>query len=179
MPKAVTTGNATVVLACHQEAVADVVAFLERHAAFVRGPGGRVAATGLTAAVWDHRTARDGAPLLLSHITIVNAAVGVDGRRAALDGTALYAWARAAGHVHQAGLRPPVEGAGTGGRRQGESRRGGSSGGAEVVPHRGDPQTTPRKTNAPVPSFLVRGFTRTHGSQGHKSGGGGGGGGGG
>ena len=95
----------SVVLSCHQAAVADVVGFLERHAAFVRGPGGKVAAAGLTAAVWDHRAARDGAPLLHSHITIVNAAVGVDGRRSALDGTALYAWARASGHVYQAGLR--------------------------------------------------------------------------
>ncbi len=94
-----------VVLACHQEAVQDVVTFLEGHAAFVRGPGGRVPATGLIAAVWDHRAARDGAPLLHSHITIVNTAVGTDGRRAALDGTALYAWARASGHVYQASLR--------------------------------------------------------------------------
>jgi conjugative relaxase-like TrwC/TraI family protein len=93
------------VLAAHQVAVGDTIGFLERHAAFVRGPGGRVPATGLSVAVFDHRSSREGDPLLHSHLVIANVARGVDGRWAALDSTALYAWARTAGHVYQARLR--------------------------------------------------------------------------
>jgi conjugative relaxase-like TrwC/TraI family protein len=96
---------ASEVLAAHHAAVDDAIGFLERHAAFVRGPGGRVAATGLTVAVFDHRSSRTGDPLLHSHLVIANAATGVDGRVAALDSTALHAWARPAGHVYQARLR--------------------------------------------------------------------------
>lgn len=96
---------ATQILAAHHAALDDTVAFLERHAASVRGPGGRVQATGLTVAVFDHRSSRTGDPLLHSHLVILNAGVGVDGRRGALDATALYAWARPAGHVYQARLR--------------------------------------------------------------------------
>ena len=96
---------ATQILAAHHAAIDDTVAFLERHAAWVRGPGGRVQASGLTVAVFDHRSSRTGDPLLHSHLVILNAGVGVDGRRGALDATALYAWARPAGHVYQARLR--------------------------------------------------------------------------
>jgi len=96
---------ASEVLAAHHAAVDDAIGFLERHAAFVRGPGGRVAATGLTVAVFDHRSSRSGDPLLHSHLVIANVGTGVDGRVAALDSTALYAWARPAGHVYQARLR--------------------------------------------------------------------------
>src|SRR5207245_9885491 len=96
---------ASEVLVAHHAAVDEAVAFLESHAAFVRGPGGRVPATGLTVAAFDHRSSRAGDPLLHSHLVIANVARGVDGRTAALDATALYAWARPAGHVYQARLR--------------------------------------------------------------------------
>ncbi|HET9733517.1 MAG TPA: MobF family relaxase [Acidimicrobiales bacterium] len=96
---------ASEVLAAHHAAVDEAIGFLEHHAAFVRGPGGRVPARGLTVAVFDHRSSRSGDPLLHSHLVIANAASGVDGRTAALDSTALYAWARPAGHVYQARLR--------------------------------------------------------------------------
>ena len=69
------------------------------------GPGGKVVATGLTIAAFDHRSSRLGDPLLHTHLVVANVARGVDGRTAALDGTALYAWARAAGHLYQARLR--------------------------------------------------------------------------
>lgn len=93
------------VLAAHHAAVEEAVRFLESHAAFIRGPGGRVRARGLTVAVFDHRGSREGDPLLHSHLVILNFAEGIDGRWAALDGTALYTAAKAAGHVYQARLR--------------------------------------------------------------------------
>lgn len=93
------------VLAAHHAAVGDVIATLERHAAFIRGPGGRVQAIGLTIAAFDHRSSRMGDPLLHTHLVVANVARGVDGRTAAVDGTALYAWAKATGHVYHARLR--------------------------------------------------------------------------
>ena len=93
------------VVEAHHAAVEDALGFLERRAAWIRTPHGRVQATGLTAALFDHRSSRAGDPLLHTHAVIANVATGVDGRRAALDGTALYAWAKAAGHVYQARLR--------------------------------------------------------------------------
>jgi hypothetical protein len=86
---------------CHQEAVYDVVGFLERPAAFVRGPEARSRPPGSPPRCGTTGRRATGLPLLHSRITIVNAAVGIDGRRSALDGTALYAWAGASGHVYQ------------------------------------------------------------------------------
>lgn len=93
------------VLAAHHAAVDDAIAVLERHAAWIRGKGGRVQAVGFTIAAFDHRSSRMGDPLLHTHLVVANVARGVDGRMAALDGTALYAWARPAGFVYQARLR--------------------------------------------------------------------------
>ena len=93
------------VLAAHHAAVDDAIAVLERHAAWIRGPGGRVQAVVLTIAAFDHRSSRMGDPLLHTHLVVANVARGVDGRTAAVDGTALYAWARPAGFVYQARLR--------------------------------------------------------------------------
>jgi conjugative relaxase-like TrwC/TraI family protein len=98
------------VVEAHHAAVEDTVGFLERRAAWVRGPQGRVQAAGLAAALFDHRSSRAGDPLLHTHVVIANVATGVDGRRAALDGTALYAWAKAGGHVYQARLRAELVG---------------------------------------------------------------------
>ena len=58
----------SVVLSCHQEAVADVVGFLERHAAFVRGPGGKVAGHRADRrGVGPPNSARRGASAALAH----------------------------------------------------------------------------------------------------------------
>lgn len=99
------TNVAAEVTAAHHAAVEDALELLQRHAALVRGPAGRVTADGLTVARFDHRSSRTGDPLLHTHAVIANVATGIDGRRAALDGTALYAWASTAGHVYQARLR--------------------------------------------------------------------------
>lgn len=93
------------VLLAHHVAAADAIALVERRAAFVRSPGGRVPVQGLVVAAFDHRSSREGDPLLHSHHVIVNAAEAIDGRHGALDSTALFAWARSAGHVYQARLR--------------------------------------------------------------------------
>lgn len=96
---------ASEVAAAHRAAVDDVVRFLESHAAFVRTHGTRVEAKGLTVAVFDHRSSREGDPLLHSHVVVINAAVGMDGTTGALDGASLYQFARAGGHIYQARLR--------------------------------------------------------------------------
>lgn len=96
---------ASEVAAAHRAAVDDVVAFLESHAAFVRSHGTREEAKGLTVAVFDHRSSREGDPLLHSHLVVINAADGVDGITSALDGATLYQFARAGGHIYQARLR--------------------------------------------------------------------------
>ncbi|MEW6470938.1 MAG: MobF family relaxase [Actinomycetota bacterium] len=93
------------VLLAHHAAAADAIGVVERHAAFVRSAGGQVPVQGLVVAAFDHRSSRAGDPLLHSHHVIVNAGEGIDGRQGALDSTALFAWARTAGHVYQARLR--------------------------------------------------------------------------
>jgi conjugative relaxase-like TrwC/TraI family protein len=98
-------GVAAQVVEAHHAAVTDALELLQRHAAFTRSPGRRVMAQGLAVARFDHRSSRTGDPLLHTHAVIANAATGIDGRRAALDGTALYAWASTAGHLYQARLR--------------------------------------------------------------------------
>ncbi|MEW6475249.1 MAG: MobF family relaxase [Actinomycetota bacterium] len=99
------TNVAEQVLLAHHAATADAVALLERHAAFVRGPDGRVPVKGLVVAAFDHRSSREGDPLIHTHHVIANLGEGIDGRRGALDGSALFSWARTAGHVYHARLR--------------------------------------------------------------------------
>lgn len=99
------TNVAEQVLFAHRAATADAVTLLERHAAFVRGPDGRVPVKGLVVAAFDHRSSREGDPLIHTHHVIANLGEGIDGRRGALDGSALFSWARTAGHVYQARLR--------------------------------------------------------------------------
>lgn len=98
-------GLAQAVVECHQAAVGQALDLLGRHACWVRGPQGRVLGRGLTVAAFDHVASRSGDPLLHTHMVIGNVAEGVDGVRRTLDATALFAWARTAGHVYQAALR--------------------------------------------------------------------------
>jgi conjugative relaxase-like TrwC/TraI family protein len=96
---------AEVIVDAHHVACGDAIALLERHAAFIRGPGGRVPVNGLTVAAFDHRSSREGDPLLHTHHLVANAGQGIDGRSGALDGAALYTWTKTAGHVYHARLR--------------------------------------------------------------------------
>ncbi|MGY1631885.1 MobF family relaxase [Geodermatophilus sp. SYSU D01186] len=79
--------------AAHAAAVADTLAWLERHAAFTRlGAGGvrQVETTGLVAAVFTHRDSRAGDPDLHTHVAASNKVQTRDGRWRALDGRMLH-----------------------------------------------------------------------------------------
>ena len=85
------------IAACHDEAVAATLAYIESNAAFSRmGADGieQVNTTGLIAAAFTHRDSRAGDPNLHTHVAISNkvCAIGPDGipRWLALDGEPLY-----------------------------------------------------------------------------------------
>ncbi|HEX6874305.1 MAG TPA: MobF family relaxase [Nocardioidaceae bacterium] len=77
----------------HHEAVADVLGWLERHAAFTRaGDVGQaqIETRGLICAAFDHRDSRLGDPDLHTHLAVSNKVRGVDGVWRSLDGRALF-----------------------------------------------------------------------------------------
>ncbi|ADB73516.1 MobF family relaxase [Geodermatophilus obscurus] len=77
----------------HAAAVADTLAWLEKHACFTRlGAGGarQVETTGLIAAVFTHRDSRAGDPDLHTHVAVSNKVQTDDGRWRAVDGRVLY-----------------------------------------------------------------------------------------
>src|SRR4051794_29246244 len=79
--------------AAHHAAVADTLAWLERHAVFTRlGAGGvrQVETSGLIAAVFTHRDSRAGDPDLHTHVAVSNKVQTRDGRWRALDGRVLF-----------------------------------------------------------------------------------------
>jgi conjugative relaxase-like TrwC/TraI family protein len=95
------------VLAAHDQAVADAVRYLERHACQTRrGAGGRLQlqGEGFVAAAFRHRTSRAGDPTLHTHVLIANL-VHADGRWGTLDGRLLYAESKTAAYLYQAVLR--------------------------------------------------------------------------
>ena len=99
---------ARAVQTAHDDAVADALAYLERHAALARrGRAGErtVATGGLTAAAFRHRTSRNGDPQLHTHLLAANAVEGADGKWSALHATLVYHHGRTAGFVYQAALR--------------------------------------------------------------------------
>ena len=96
------------VRAAHDRAVAEGLAYLERHATFARrGTNGesRIETSGLVAAAFVHRTSRNGDPQLHTHVLAANVVLGADGRWSAPDARLLYFHARTAGFVYQASLR--------------------------------------------------------------------------
>lgn len=102
---------ARVVRECHEAAVADAVAFLEREACRARrGTDGhrQVVGGGFIGAPYGHRASRAGDPLLHTHVVIANRTQGPDGRRTAPDARPIYAWAKTAGCLYQARLRHEV-----------------------------------------------------------------------
>ncbi|QZH69604.1 MobF family relaxase [Mycolicibacterium farcinogenes] len=97
--------------AAHHQAVADALAFLEKHAAFSRtGTNGvaQVDTTGFIAAAFDHRDSRAGDPNLHTHVAISNKVriIGADGvpRWLALDGQPLHKAAVAASELYNTRL---------------------------------------------------------------------------
>jgi conjugative relaxase-like TrwC/TraI family protein len=96
------TGRA--VLAAHHAGVREAVAYLGGHLGTRRGHGGHehVSGQGLLAVGFDHRTSREGDPLLHTHLVVANRVQGPDGRWTALDGRDLYRHRLAADAVYRA-----------------------------------------------------------------------------
>ena len=102
---------ANVLRECHDAAVADALAYLEREACRARrGRDGvvQVVGEGFVAAAFGHRTSRAGDPLLHTHVVVANRTLGPDGRWTALDARPLYRHAKTAGYLYQARLRCEV-----------------------------------------------------------------------
>jgi conjugative relaxase-like TrwC/TraI family protein len=96
------TGRA--VLAAHHGGLAEAVAYLDEHLGARRGHGGvqHVSGQGLLAVGFDHRTSREGDPLLHTHLVIANRIRGPDGRWTTLDGRDLYRHRLAADAIYRA-----------------------------------------------------------------------------
>ena len=96
------TGRA--VLAAHHAGGREAVAYLDGHLGARRGHGGvqHVSGQGLLAVGFDHRTSREGDPLLHTHLVVANRVQGPDGRWTALDGRDLYRHRLAADAIYRA-----------------------------------------------------------------------------
>jgi conjugative relaxase-like TrwC/TraI family protein len=96
------TGRA--VLEAHHAGLAEAVGYLDGHLGARRGHGGvqHVAGQGLLAVGFDHRTSREGDPLLHTHLVVANRVQGPDGRWTALDGRDLYRHRLAADAIYRA-----------------------------------------------------------------------------
>jgi conjugative relaxase-like TrwC/TraI family protein len=96
------TGRA--VLRAHHAGLAEAVGYLDEHLGARRGHGGvqHVAGQGLLAVGFDHRTSREGDPLLHTHLVIANRVQGPDGRWTALDGRDVYRHRLAADAIYRA-----------------------------------------------------------------------------
>jgi conjugative relaxase-like TrwC/TraI family protein len=97
-------GSGRAVLAAHHAGLAEAVAYLDEHLGARRGHGGvqHVSGQGLLAVGFDHRTSREGDPLLHTHLVIANRVQGPDGRWTALDGRDLYRHRLAADAIYRA-----------------------------------------------------------------------------
>jgi conjugative relaxase-like TrwC/TraI family protein len=97
------------VLSAHRAAVAAAVGYVAAHGATVRWGVGEerqpLPVRGVVAASFEHRLSRTLDPHVHTHVVVVNAAPGGDGRWRAVDGRGLYAHARAAGALYDAHLR--------------------------------------------------------------------------
>jgi conjugative relaxase-like TrwC/TraI family protein len=96
------TGQA--VLAAHHAGLAEAVGYLDEHVGARRGHGGvqHVSGQGVLAVGFDHRTSREGDPLLHTHLVVANRVQGPDGRWTALDGRDLYRHRLAADTIYRA-----------------------------------------------------------------------------
>src|SRR5215216_4254312 len=92
------------VLAAHHAGLAEAVGYLDEHLGARRGHGGvqHVSGQGVLAVGFDHRTSREGDPLLHTHLVIANRVQGPDGRWTALDGRDVYRHRLAADTIYRA-----------------------------------------------------------------------------
>jgi conjugative relaxase-like TrwC/TraI family protein len=96
------TGRA--VLAAHHAGLAEAVTYLDGHLGARRGHGGvqHVSGRGVLAVGFDHRTSREGDPLLHTHLVVANRVQGPDARWTALDGRDVYRHRLAADAIYRA-----------------------------------------------------------------------------
>jgi conjugative relaxase-like TrwC/TraI family protein len=92
------------VLAAHHAGVGEAVAYLDGHLGARRGHGGvqHVSGQGVLGVGFDHRTSREGDPLLHTHLVVANRVQGPDGRWTAVDGRDLYRHRLAADAIYRA-----------------------------------------------------------------------------
>jgi conjugative relaxase-like TrwC/TraI family protein len=97
-------GTGRAVLAAHHAGLAEAVGYLDEHLGARRGHGGvqHVSGHGVLAVGYDHRTSREGDPLLHTHLVMANRVQGPDGRWTAVDGRDLYRHRLAADAVYRA-----------------------------------------------------------------------------
>ncbi len=95
------TGRA--VLAAHHAGLAEAVGYLDEQLGARRGHGGvrQVSGQGLLAVGFDHRTSREGDPLLHTHLVIANRVQGPDARWTAVDGRDLSRYRLAADAIYR------------------------------------------------------------------------------
>jgi conjugative relaxase-like TrwC/TraI family protein len=98
------TATGRAVLEAHHAGLAEAVAYLDEHLGARRGHGGHehVQGRGVLAVGFDHRTSREGDPLLHTHLVVANRVQGPDGRWTALDGRDLYRHRLAADAIYRA-----------------------------------------------------------------------------
>jgi hypothetical protein len=98
-------GNA--VLDAHHVGLAEATAYLDGQLGARRGHGGaeHVGGNGVLAVGFDHRTSREGDPLVYTHLVVANRVQGPDGRWTALDGRDVYRHRRAADAIYRAALQ--------------------------------------------------------------------------
>jgi len=96
------TGRA--VLQAHHAGLVEAATYLDGHLGARRGHGGHehVSGQGVLAVGYDHRTSREGDPLLHTHLVVANRVQGPDGRWTALDGRDLYRHRLAADAIYRA-----------------------------------------------------------------------------
>jgi conjugative relaxase-like TrwC/TraI family protein len=92
------------VLRAHHAGLAEAVGYLDGQLGARRGHGGvqHVSGQGLLAVGFDHRTSREGDPLLHTHLVVANRVQGPDGRWTALDGRDVYRHRLAADAIYRA-----------------------------------------------------------------------------
>src|SRR6266498_4696004 len=92
------------VLDAHHVGLAEATAYLDGQLGARRGHGGaeHVGGNGLLAVGFDHRTSREGDPLVHTHLVVANRVQGPDGRWTALDGRDVYRHRLAADAIYRA-----------------------------------------------------------------------------
>jgi conjugative relaxase-like TrwC/TraI family protein len=101
------TATGQAVLDAHHIGLVEATAYLDGQLGARRGHGGaeHVGGGGLLAVGFDHRTSREGDPLVHTHLVVANRVQGPDGRWTALNGRDVYRHRRAADAIYRAALQ--------------------------------------------------------------------------